>query len=79
MALVTGILSLSAFNMNSKFVQEAEIKFVQEAEIKFVQEAEIEHGRTAMLAMPNFLLRTYLYKYPRADYYLLLDNRTFHD
>ena len=39
MALVTGILSLSAFNMNSKFVQEAEIK----------------HGRTAMLAMPTLL------------------------
>lgn len=36
MALVTGILSLSAFNMNSKFIQEAEIK----------------HGRTAMVAMP---------------------------
>ena len=39
MALVTGILSLSAFNMNSKFIQEAEIK----------------HGRTAMLAMPTLV------------------------
>ena len=39
MALVTGILSLYAFNMNSKFVQEAEIK----------------HGRTAMLAMPTLV------------------------
>lgn len=37
MALVTGILSLSAFNFNSKFIKEAEIK----------------HGRTAMLAMPT--------------------------
>lgn len=39
MALVTGILSISAFNMNSKFIQEAEIK----------------HGRTAMLAMPTLI------------------------
>lgn len=39
MALVTGIISLSAFNMNSKFVQEAEIK----------------HGRTTMLAMPTLV------------------------
>ena len=39
MALVTSILSLSAFNMNSKFIQEAEIK----------------HGRTAMLAMPSLV------------------------
>lgn len=39
MALVTGIISLSAFNMNSKFIQEAEIK----------------HGRTAMLAMPTLI------------------------
>jgi len=39
MALTTGILSLSAFNMNAKFIQEAEIK----------------HGRTAMLAMPTLL------------------------
>lgn len=39
MALVTGVLSLVAFNMNSKFIQEAEIK----------------HGRTAMLAMPTLL------------------------
>lgn len=36
MALVTGILSLSAFNVNSKFIKEAEIK----------------HGRTAMLSIP---------------------------
>lgn len=39
MALVTGILSVSAFNMHSKFIQEAEIK----------------HGRTAMLAVPTLL------------------------
>lgn len=39
MALVTGILSVSAFNMHSKFIQEAEIK----------------HGRTAMLAMPTLM------------------------
>lgn len=39
MALVTGILSVSAFNMHSKFIQEAEIK----------------HGRTAMLAMPTLV------------------------
>lgn len=39
MALVTGILSISAFNMNSKFIREAEIK----------------HGRTAMLAMPTLI------------------------
>lgn len=39
MALITGILSLSAFNMKSKFIQEAEIK----------------HGRTAMLVMPTIV------------------------
>ena len=39
MALITTILSLTSFNVNSKFIQEAELK----------------HGRTAMLAMPTLV------------------------
>lgn len=39
MAFVTGILSLSALNMNCKFIQESELK----------------HGRTAMLALPTLV------------------------
>ena len=39
MALVISMLALSALNLNSKFIKEAEIK----------------HGRTAMLAVPTLV------------------------